>query len=165
MAVAYVALGSNLGGRLATLRQAARRLGDLGVVEAVSPVYETDPVGYEDQPAFLNAVARLRTELEPATLLQELLAIERELGRRRSVPNAPRTLDLDLLLYDDLVLRTAELTLPHPRLHERGFVLVPLAEIAPDLIHPRLQTPVAELLNDLPVTAGVRPFGAGVACG
>lgn len=147
MPVAYVALGSNLGDRLAILREALRRLRQLGRIEAVSSVYETDPVGYDDQPPFLNAVALLRTDLDPNTLLARLLAIEADLGRVRTFPNAPRTLDLDLLFYDDLILNAPDLTLPHPRLHERAFVLVPLAEIAPELIHPILGVGTKQLLE------------------
>ena len=160
MAVAYVALGANLEDRLTTLRQAVDRLGDLGTVEAVSPVYETDAVGYLDQPAYLNAVARLRTELGPIPLLERLLAIETDLGRVRSFPNAPRTLDLDLLLYDCIVLDTPDLILPHPRMHERPFVLVPLADLAPNLVHPSLSRPIAGLLAALNPASGVRPFGS-----
>ncbi len=157
-AAAYVALGANLGDRLANLREAVRRLRELGHVEAVSSVYETDPVGYDDQPSFLNAVARLRTNLEPRALLAGLLAIEADLGRIRTFPNAPRTLDLDLLLYDDLILDAPDLTLPHPRLHERAFVLVPLVEVAPDLVHPSSGRTAADMLNNLRRPVGVRPF-------
>lgn len=146
MAVAYVALGSNLGDRLSFLREAVTRLGETGTVKAVSRVYETNPVGVTDQPAFLNAVLCLRTALPPHDLLTAMLGIEAARGRVRPYRHAPRTLDLDLLFYDDLVLKTPTLTLPHPRLHERAFVLVPLAEIAPELLHPILGLSVHELL-------------------
>jgi len=158
---AYVALGSNLGDRLGYLRAAVERLGDLGVIEAVSGVYETDPVGYGDQPAFLNAVLRLRTGIPPAELLAGLLAIEAALGRTRSFPNAPRTLDLDLLFYDQRVLETADLVLPHPRLHERAFVLVPLAAIEPDLRHPLTGLRAGELLAALGPSSGVQRVAGG----
>lgn len=152
MLTAYIALGSNLGDREGTLSTATACLGRLGRVVARSSVFETDPVGYHEQPAFLNAVVALETELEPLPLLRGLLAIERELGRDRSegVPNGPRTLDLDLLLGGDIVLAGEELTLPHPALARRRFVLAPLAEIAPHLRHPQRNETMAELLALLP---------------
>ena len=152
MPTAYIALGSNLGDREETLAAATDRLGRLGRVEARSSLYETEPVGFHDQPAFLNAVLALETKLEPLPLLHALLAIERELGRDRSqgVLNGPRTLDLDLLLMGDPVVAGEELTLPHPALARRRFVLAPLAEIAPQLRHPQRNQTMAELLALLP---------------
>ena len=158
--LAAIALGSNLssarGDRQATLRAAAVELANLGEVVAVSSFYKTDPVGYLDQPRFLNAAALLRTGLGPLDLLRRLLAIERSFGRDRSatVAKGPRTLDLDLLLYDDVILNSPELTLPHPAMHERGFVLEPLAEIAPKLMHPALGKSISQLLLSLPDTVG-----------
>jgi 2-amino-4-hydroxy-6-hydroxymethyldihydropteridine diphosphokinase len=154
-ATAYIGLGANLGDRAATLREAARRLGELGTITAVSSFYETEPVGFREQPSFLNAVIALETDLPPAALFDALLAIERDLGRVRSFRNAPLTLDLDILLQDDLVMDTPELTLPHPRMHERAFVLAPLAEIAPDVRHPVFGSSAAELLAALPDQSGV----------
>jgi 2-amino-4-hydroxy-6-hydroxymethyldihydropteridine diphosphokinase len=152
MPTAYIALGSNLGNREETVAAAKDRLERLGRVEACSSLYETEPVGFHDQPAFLNAVVALETELEPLPLLHALLAIERELGRdrRRGVPNGPRTLDLDLLLMGDTIIVGEELALPHPALVCRRFVLAPLAEIAPRLRHPQRNQTMTELLALLP---------------
>jgi len=160
MATAYIGLGANLGDRMATLREAVRRLTGLGRLIVVSSLYDTAPVGYLEQPPFLNAVVALETELTPLVLLRELLAIERDLGRTRTFRNAPRTLDLDLLLIDDIMLESAELTLPHPRLHERAFVLVPLAEIAPGAWHARLNIFAADLLRGLTDQGGVHRLAA-----
>ena len=128
---AYIALGSNLGDREAQLAEALRRLHarDGITVDRVSAVYETDPVGYVDQPKFLNMAAALTTERQPLDLLREMLEVERELGRVRNIRFGPRTIDLDLLLMDGAELATEELTLPHPRMMERAFVLVPLLEV------------------------------------
>ena len=138
MARAFVGLGANLGEREATIRAALELLGARGDlrVAAVSSLRETEPVGVVDQPAFLNGVAELETELAPRELLAALLETERALGRVRLERFGPRTIDLDLLLYDDLELAEASLTLPHPRLHERRFALEPLAELAPGLAVP-----------------------------
>jgi 2-amino-4-hydroxy-6-hydroxymethyldihydropteridine diphosphokinase len=152
MPIAYIALGSNLGDRAEMLSAASDRVGRLGRVRARSSLYETEPVGYHDQPAFLNAVLALETDLEPLPLLHALLAIERELGRDRSkgVRNGPRTLDLDLLLMGDAIVAGEELMLPHPALAQRRFVLAPLAEIGPELRHPQSDRTMAELLAQLP---------------
>ncbi|HMM21543.1 MAG TPA: 2-amino-4-hydroxy-6-hydroxymethyldihydropteridine diphosphokinase [Selenomonadales bacterium] len=128
-------LGSNVGDREGNIRAALEALARYPDIEliAVSSLYETAPVGFTDQPDFLNAAARISTALEPLELLQVCLGIERDLGRVREVKWGPRTMDIDLLIYDAVELASEQLTLPHPRLHERCFVLVPLAEIAPDV--------------------------------
>ena len=139
MARAYVGLGANLGDRAATLTRAIRLLGERPGIDvvAVSSFRETDPVGYLDQPQFLNAAVAIDTSLPPQGLLATLLEVERELGRVREGPRyGPRTVDLDLLLMDDLVLDEPGLELPHPRLHERVFALEPLAELDPDIVVP-----------------------------
>ena len=133
MTLAYVGLGANLGDREGTIRAA---VADLPGVVAVSTLRETDPVGFTDQPRFLNGVAALETELAPRELLDVLLAVERRLGRERGKRWGPRTIDLDLLLYGDEVIAETGLTIPHPRLHERRFVLEPLADLAPKLVVP-----------------------------
>ncbi len=151
MALAYVGLGSNLGDRRALLEEAVRRLDGYAdiTVEAASTLRETDPVGVTEQPRFLNGVAALRTELAPRELLDRLLAVERTLGRDRSVGRwGPRTIDLDLLLHGDAVVDEPGLALPHPRLAERRFVLEPLHELAPELVLPDGRS-VAALLGAL----------------
>ncbi|MCS7167306.1 MAG: 2-amino-4-hydroxy-6-hydroxymethyldihydropteridine diphosphokinase [Gemmatales bacterium] len=150
--IAYIALGSNLGDRQAHLDAALTQLRQTpGLrVLAVSRYWETDPVGGPPgQPRYLNAVCAVETDLSPQELHRELLRIESSQGRQRGERNAPRTLDLDLLLYGDEILQTAELTVPHPRLHQRAFVLGPLAELAPTLVHPVLRRTVVELLAGL----------------
>jgi 2-amino-4-hydroxy-6-hydroxymethyldihydropteridine diphosphokinase len=135
---AYIGLGANLGDAADSVTAAMLALGELPHTRllARSALYRSAPVGYADQPDFINAVAAIETDLAPHALLDGLLAIEHRFGRERSFRNAPRTLDLDLLLYGDVVLHDARLTVPHPRMVERAFVLLPLAEIAPDLALP-----------------------------
>ena len=142
----YLALGSNLGDRLANLKQAIDSLTPQMEVKAKSSVYETPPWGYEDQPPFLNQTLKVQTYLQPEPLLKHIKRLETILGRQISFRNGPRLIDIDVLFYDDLVLNTPTLTIPHPRLHERGFVLLPLMDIAPDLVHPVTQKTVRDML-------------------
>lgn len=155
MSRAYIALGSNLQFPVHQILKAFDELDAIPRTQVIkkSSLYSTTPVGYEDQPDFINAVVELETKLDPGKLLTYLLAIENLHGRRRPFPNAPRQLDLDLLLYDNLQMQTTDLVIPHPRMHTRGFVLLPLAEIAPDLKIPgsALATQnIAELAAKLP---------------
>ncbi len=156
--LAAIALGSNLessfGDRRANLMEAVRRVGEIGTVKAVSSFYDTAPVGYVEQPTFLNGALLLETDRTPVELLRGLAAVERAMGRERAgaMAKGPRVIDLDLLLYGSLgsgVMRTDELTLPHPAMHERRFVLEPLAEIAPEMVHPVFGLTVREMLEKL----------------
>ena len=144
--IVYLALGSNLGDRLSNLKDAITSLSPQMDVKAKSHVYETPPWGYENQEPFYNQVLKARTYLAPEQLLKHLKRLEVALGRKPSFQNGPRLIDLDMLFYDDLVMNTSVITLPHPRLHERGFVLLPLMDIAPDLRHPILQKSVREMI-------------------
>ena len=145
---AYVALGSNLGDKEANLRRALELVQQRGVeVVKTSSFICTEPYGVTDQPQFLNGVCEVRTSLDPLELLQTLLEIEQEMGRVRLRHWGERNIDLDLLLYEDVVMDTPELILPHPDMQNRDFVLLPLAEIAPELVHPILQKSIEELSN------------------
>ncbi len=150
MSRAYVALGSNLGDREENLRNALKHLQENGVeVVKVSTFIETEPYGVTDQPGFVNAVCQVETELAPLELLRLLLRIEQEMGRVRLRRWGERNIDLDLLLYEDAVLESEELTLPHPDMHNRDFVLFPLAEIAGGVVHPVLEKSISELKDEL----------------
>lgn len=155
MVEACIALGSNLGARRALLRGALEEMRALGRLRAVSPLYETEPVGLREQPAFLNAAALMETAIEPRVLLDSLLEIEARHGRVRGEKDGPRTLDLDLLFFGGEVIREPGLEVPHPRLHERRFVLAPMAAVAPGWRHPLLGKTVAEMLAELEDAAGV----------
>jgi 2-amino-4-hydroxy-6-hydroxymethyldihydropteridine diphosphokinase len=141
----YLALGANLGDRGASLRNAVERLRDAVAVERMSSVYETEPAYLLDQPRFMNMVLRGHTALDPHALLAFLKRIERDMGRTAGPRYGPRAIDLDILLYDSLALTTADLTIPHPRMAERPFVLAPLAEIAPDLVPPGWERSIGAL--------------------
>jgi 2-amino-4-hydroxy-6-hydroxymethyldihydropteridine diphosphokinase len=157
----YISLGSNLGHRAAMLARAVAALDSVGIrVARLSPLYITEPVGAPGQAWFLNAVVEAETSLQPLQLLHALLKIERELGRRRITPHGPRTIDLDLLFYGSAVIRSRELEVPHPRLAERRFVLLPLAQIAPEFHHPTLHKSVTQLLSETPDRSEVRLWHA-----
>ena len=155
----YLALGSNLGDRMGNLKSAVERLSREITIRKVSLVYETEPVYYKKQPLFLNAVLSALTELEPSALLRLVKSIESDMGRQPSFRNAPRTVDIDILFYGERNIQTPELTIPHSGIAERAFVLVPLAEIAPGLVHPVTHKKVKDLLVAVEGVDGVRKFG------
>jgi 2-amino-4-hydroxy-6-hydroxymethyldihydropteridine diphosphokinase len=146
--IVYLGLGSNIGNREANLRDTVRNLqtDDLRLLR-VSSLYETEPMGFHDQPWFLNQVAEFETQLSPPQLLQRIRAVEKALGRKREVVNGPRTVDIDILLFAGITMKTAELTIPHPRYRERRFVLEPLLELNPTLQDPETGQPLAAMLE------------------
>jgi 2-amino-4-hydroxy-6-hydroxymethyldihydropteridine diphosphokinase len=156
LAIAYLCLGSNLGEREENLRQALTLLSLKVNLDEVSSIYESEPVGYKEQPLFLNLVCRLTTNLPPEELLHLAKDIETKMGRVPSKQiNSPRPIDIDILFYNNKIMETQDLTIPHPRLKDRAFVLIPLTEIAPDLVHPKLDKSIAQLANDVKGQKGV----------
>ena len=151
MHAAYIGFGSNIGDRLAHIQNALDTLSKTeGItLQRISSIYTTDPVGYKAQAQFLNGVAAIQTSLSPLPLLHTLKDIETAIGRKHRIRWGPREIDLDILIYGDLCIQTEKLVIPHPEMHLRGFVLVPLAEIAPDLVHPVFQESIQTLLNRL----------------
>ena len=162
----YLSLGSNVGDRHENLSRAIERLGELGTVAAVSSFYETEPVEFADQPWFLNCAVAVETEFMPRQFLGRVMALEQGMGRRRVRPKGPRNIDVDVLLFGNAVIETRDLTIPHPAMHERRFVLDPLAEIAAEVRHPVFKRTIRELRDALPpggVVKKLRPTGAGEA--
>ena len=143
-------MGSNIGNREGNLRAAIERLRELGNVTAISSLYETEPVEFTEQPWFLNCVVALETERTPRELLEGMLEIERAMGRERIQPKGPRVIDLDIVLFGEQIVEEPQLEIPHPAMHLRRFVLEPLAEIAPEAKHPRLNQKARQILADLP---------------
>lgn len=158
MATIYLGLGSNLGNRARNIYVALRRLRTHVRLDRISSLYETEPVGVTDQPWFLNLVSLGQTALSAEALLVAVKGIEREMGRKEGIRFGPRVIDIDILFYDDLVMRTEQLEIPHPRLHQRGFVLIPLMELAPELVHPVLKDNVGELVRKAARLETTRPY-------
>jgi 2-amino-4-hydroxy-6-hydroxymethyldihydropteridine diphosphokinase len=157
----YLSLGSNVGDRETQLRDAQTRLGAAGRVAAVSSFYETEPVEFTQQPWFLNCALALETGKTPQQLMTEILRIEEEMGRRRLEKKGPRLIDIDILLFDQVVIDSTNLTIPHPAMHLRRFVLEPLVEIAPQVLHPVLKKTIRELRDALPPGQAVRKLEPG----
>ncbi len=163
--IVYLSLGSNLGDRAANLRTALEKLAEVGTVTAVSSFYETEPMEMTVQPWFLNCAAKLDTEKMPRQLITAILNLEQSMGRQRKQPKGPRIIDIDILLFGSSVLDMPGLTVPHPKLHERRFVLEPLAEIAPEVRHPALKRTIRELREALPGGQTVRKVPDDVKAG
>jgi 2-amino-4-hydroxy-6-hydroxymethyldihydropteridine diphosphokinase len=152
---AYLSLGSNVGDREANLREAIAKLAITETVIAVSSFYETEPMEFTEQPWFLNCAVAVETEKNPHEFLNAVLAVERGMGRKRELPKGPRNIDIDIVFFEDEIIDEKGLTVPHPAMHERRFVLAPLAEIAATAIHPVFERSVGELLDALPESAGM----------
>lgn len=155
----YLGLGSNVGDRKANLEKALQLLGERLHIEQVSSLYETEPMGYVEQPRFLNAVCCVETDIGPWQLLSLIKGIEAALGRVPSFPNAPRPIDVDILFYGGLVVETPELNIPHPRIEERAFVLIPLSQIDSALLHPISGKRISDLVAEVQGKDGVKKIG------
>ena len=155
----YLGIGSNLGDRKANLEKALQLLGERLQIEQVSSIYETEPVGHAEQPMFFNAVCCAETELGPLQLLSLVKGIEATLGRVPSFASGPRSIDVDILFYNDLCMETADLTIPHPKIKERAFVLIPLFEVAPQLVHPVSGESIKDLVAAVGGRDGVEKIG------
>ena len=162
MAISYLGLGSNIGDREINLLKALSLISQESRLIKTSSIYETKPIGYEKQSYFLNMVCQISTKLKPVDLLQSIKQIENKLGRKPSFRNAPRIIDIDILFYDNKIMNINNLVIPHPRLVERAFVLIPLAEITPKLIHPELGKSIAELSHKVTGQDGVFLFNKEV---
>jgi 2-amino-4-hydroxy-6-hydroxymethyldihydropteridine diphosphokinase len=156
--IAFLSLGSNVGDRIANLKAAIERIGSLGEVIATSSIYETEPVEFKAQPWFLNCVVKLGMEKMPKQLLAAILTIETEMGRHRQQKKGPRLIDIDILLFGNSIVESQGLTIPHPAMHERRFVLEPMSEIAPDVRHPVFKQRMRELLEKLPAGQIVKKY-------
>ncbi|KRT65852.1 MAG: 2-amino-4-hydroxy-6-hydroxymethyldihydropteridine pyrophosphokinase [Candidatus Dadabacteria bacterium CSP1-2] len=165
MPIAFIGIGSNLGNRIENCVEGVEEISTFSKIIVVSSFYETEPVDKEDQPDFINCVAKLETSLSPFDLLTFLQSVENTIGREHMEKWGPRIIDLDIIFYDELVIETDELIIPHPRAHLRRFVLEPLSEIAPDIIHPVLKISVSKLLDELKCTKRVVKVGGfSIAC-
>ena len=156
--IVYISLGTNIGNRTANLKQAISLLPPQMTVKAKSKVYETPPWGYTEQDSFLNQVAKVTTYLEPEKLLKHIKRLEVAMGRKATFRYGPRLIDIDILFYDDEILETPALTIPHPNLHERGFVLLPMMDIAPDHVHPVKKKSIREMIGFCDM-GGIKQFG------
>ena len=159
MAEAYIALGSNLGNKEENIRRAINLVREKCNILDFSSIYETEPIGYKEQDSFLNCVVKVETDLEPKELLDFVLSIEKRLGRVRTFKNAPRIIDLDILFYENKVINYNGLIIPHPRLHERAFVLEPIKEISGNLIHPVLKNSIMEIHKNLKSKEWIKLYG------
>lgn len=161
MHTTYLGLGSNLGDRESHLKSAISQLQKLGEILS-SPIYETEPFGFADQPWFLNCVVKLKTDLDPLQLFAETQKIEKSLGKETEFKNGPRTIDIDVLLFDNIILESDDITIPHPHMHERNTVLIPLCDIAPDSIHPQLNLTAKELLETAQNSGEIELFSSKI---